>query len=394
MDQAQSINAFCPHGRFEVAGASAGPLAGLTFAAKDLFDVAGHKTGAGNPDWLKTHEPAKSHAPAVKALLDAGATLVGKTISDELAYGMTGRNIHYGTPVNPAAPDRLPGGSSSGSAAVVAAGLADFALGSDTGGSVRVPASYCGLYGIRPSHGRVSLDGVVALAPSFDTVGWFARDPDLLTRVARVLFGKTPGPLTPKRLLRVDDAFGLADPSVTQALQPIVEQARRVVGRLEGVKVCPTDLAEWYQVARVLQAREAWVADGSWIQKVKPKLAEDVKGRFDFAAKVTASQVEAARAQRVQIVQRLALLFEKGAVMCLPSTPTIAPRHDASLDELSRVRDRTMALTCIAGLAGLPQVTVPAGRVDGAPVGFSLLGPKGSDLMLLRIASEIAVASS
>ena len=170
------LGAFITHAKVRIEGAAEGPLAGLAFAAKDLYDVAGVITGCGNPDWIRTHEPAGTTAPAVETLLAAGATLVAKTLTDELAYSINGENHHFGTPVNVNAPGRIPGGSSSGSASAVAGGMVDFALGSDTGGSVRVPASFCGIYGLRTTHGRISLDAIQALAPSFDTVGWFARD--------------------------------------------------------------------------------------------------------------------------------------------------------------------------------------------------------------------------
>ena len=143
----------------------AGLLDGLTFALKDLIDVAGCRTGAGNPDWLARQSPAERSATVVEKTLAAGATLVGKTITDELAFSLEGRNVHYGSPINPACPDRMCGGSSSGSGVAVAAGLVDFAIGTDTGGSVRVPASFLGVFGFRPSHGAVSLDGVVPFAP-------------------------------------------------------------------------------------------------------------------------------------------------------------------------------------------------------------------------------------
>ena len=182
-----TVGAFCRHTHADAAGAASGPLAGLTFGAKDIYDVAGHKTGFGSPDWLRTHGPAERTAPAVQRLLDAGAHLVGKTHTDEMTYSLNGENPHYGTPVNVNAPGRIPGGSSSGSAAAVAAGLVDFALGSDTGGSVRAPASFCGIFGMRPTHGRIPLDGACPLAATFDTAGWFARDATLLERVGRVL---------------------------------------------------------------------------------------------------------------------------------------------------------------------------------------------------------------
>jgi amidase len=148
----------------QVEGSPSGPLAGLSVVVKDLFDVAGEVTAFGNPEWGRRRGKATSHAWIVQRLLDAGATITGKTTTVELAFGIEGRNIHYGTPINPAAPDRLPGGSSSGSATMVSSGRADVGIGSDTGGSVRIPASYCGLYGLRPTQGLVSLAGAAALA--------------------------------------------------------------------------------------------------------------------------------------------------------------------------------------------------------------------------------------
>src|SRR6187401_2279204 len=175
-----TLGAFCRHTHVALAGAAQGPLAGLTFGLKDIYDIAGHKTGFGSPDWLGTHEVASRTASVATRLLGAGATMVGKTHTEEMAFSLTGKNAHYGTPLNPAAPGRIPGGSSSGSASAVAGHLVDFAIGSDTGGSVRAPASFCGIYGIRPTHGRIALDGVCPLAPMFDTCGWFARDPEML----------------------------------------------------------------------------------------------------------------------------------------------------------------------------------------------------------------------
>src|SRR5271166_643281 len=227
-----TLNAFCSHSIATLRGAPAGPLAGLKFAAKDLFDIAGHVTGAGNPDWLALHPPAGRTAPVVQALVDAGADMVGKTHTDELSRGIFGENAHYGTPINPRAPGRVPGGSSSGSAAAVAGGLVDFALGTDTGGSVRIPASFCGIFGIRPTHGRLSLEGVVGQAPSFDTVGWFAREAEILARVGEVLLGaqvvRAP---RPRRLIVATDAFAIAEGATAAALYPAVERLATLVER-------------------------------------------------------------------------------------------------------------------------------------------------------------------
>ncbi len=236
------FGAFCQHGDLRLPGATTGPLVGLTFAAKDLFDIAGYVTGAGNPDWLRTHTPAGETAPAVRMLLDAGATLVGKTLTDELAFSMSGENIHYGTPVNPAAPGRIPGGSSSGSASATAGRLVDFALGTDTSGSIRVPASYCGLFGMRPTHGRVSCRGVVPLAPSLDTVGWFAREALLLQRIGGVLLAEHPSATLPTRILIADDAFALVEDAVRDVFQMAVA---KVLPLSQTVEYIPCARRHW-----------------------------------------------------------------------------------------------------------------------------------------------------
>lgn len=385
------LGALVPHGKIRVEGARSGPLRGLTFMAKDLFDVAGYRTSAGNPDWLETHPAARAHSWAVQALLDAGATLVGKTVTDELAYGLTGRNVHYGAPINPAAPDRITGGSSSGSASAVAGRLADFALGSDTGGSVRIPASYCGIFGLRPTHGRIPTTGVVDLAPSFDTVGWFTRDAALLERVGRVLLHEKEAKANPSRLIVGEDLFALADPAVTAAVQPLLAKANIFIGRTESARVFGgQDPAEWREAFRLLQAREAWQADGAWITQHKPKLGPDVQERFDIASKVTDAQLEGPRRLREAVAASIAALLADGAVLCLPASPVPAPKRDASLETLGDVRARTMALTCVAGLARLPQVSIPAGTVEGAPVGLSFIAARGEDMMLLALARTIA----
>src|SRR5262249_8171304 len=160
-------------------------------------------------------------------------------------YSLTGENAHYGTPINVNAPGRIPGGSSSGSAAAVAGGLVDFAVGSDTGGSVRAPASFCGIYGIRPTHGRGSLDGACPPAPSFDTCGWFARDPVLLERVGRVLLGDSSYE-RPGKLLIAEDAFTIAGDAVSRALGSAVERVSSRIGKPAAVTVAGEGLSQWF----------------------------------------------------------------------------------------------------------------------------------------------------
>jgi amidase len=382
------LNAFIPHDQVRLPGAPAGPLHGLSFAAKDIFDVAGHVTGCGNPDWLASHPPATATASAVAKLLAAGAGLAGKTITDELAYSLNGQNFHYGTPVNSNAPGRIPCGSSSGSAAAVAGGAVDTALGSDTGGSVRVPAAVCGIYGIRTSHGRVPIDGVMALAPSFDTVGWFARDPQVLARVGAVLLGEDTARLA-GGAARLTDAFALAAPAVQSALEPLAARIEALVGRRPAVEV--GGLEDWMAVFRKIQMREIWAQHGAWIEQRRPRFGPEIAARFE-AARATASQPAGADAQRrTQFQGMMAAMLREAAILLLPTAPEIAPLRGLEGPASQSFRDRTLSLTCIAGLARLPQVNLPApARVGGCPVGLSIIGPRGSDRALLALAAQLS----
>jgi amidase len=383
------FNAFCTHIALRLPGTPGGPLSGLTFAAKDNFDVAGHPTGAGSPDWLRTHGPAEKTAPAVQALLDAGATLVGKTQMDEMAFSLAGQNAHYGTPVNPRAPDRIPGGSSSGSAAATAGELVDFALGTDTAGSVRVPANNCGVCGFRPTHGRIPLDGVVPFSPSFDTVGFFAREAALLRRVGAVLLPPGPASPSPGRLLVADDAFALADEEVREALWPFVRVLAEVVGPEEHVRVCPQGPESLVETFSVLRGAEVCATLGEWIDRVQPQFGPGIRERFDQARGITEDAVAAARGARREVQRRLDDLLGADGILCLPTAPLLAPLRDSSEAEMVRYRSQTLKLTLIASIGGLPQVSLPLASRGACPVGMSLLAGRGQDERLLALAVEI-----
>jgi amidase len=381
------LNAFIPHDEVFLPGAPEGPLRGLRFAAKDLFDVAGHVTGCGNPDWLATHPPAASTASAIERLLAAGADLIGKTITDELAYSLNGQNFHYGTPLNANAPGRIPCGSSSGSAAAVAGGAVDFALGSDTGGSVRVPAAVCGIYGIRTSHGRVAIDGVMPLAASFDTVGWFARDPRLLARVGGVLLDEDTARLA-GGAARLADAFALAAAPVQAALEPLAARVEALLGRRPAMQIGGLD--EWMITFRKLQAREIWAQHGAWIEQTHPRFGPEIAARFEWARAVAAQPPGPEAQRRTAFGGLLAGMLREAGVLILPSAPEIAPWRGLEGAAAQSFRDRTLTLTCIASLGRLPQVSLPAEtRVNGCPVGLSLIGPRGSDRALLSLVSAV-----
>jgi amidase len=377
--------AFVEHARSPLEPLAQGTLSGLTFAAKDLFDLEGFVTACGNPDRLRDGLPAHATAPAVLVPLMNGARLIGKTHTDEVACGMFGMNPHFGTPINPAAPDRVPGGSSSGSASAVAAGLCDFALGTDTGGSVRVPASFCGLYGLRTTHGRISLAGVMAMAPSFDAAGWLARDPSVLRRVGEVYFGSGLPAVRP-RLLLARDAFDIPIDEIGSALL----QAARTLGPAEEMTLYQEGVPAWLDTFRPLQLYDLWSTLGAWAKMPGRTLSQAVAERFDLAASVDQSAVAAAVIWREELTARLIQLLGGDGLLIIPTAHDLPPLRSAPVSAQVEFREKTLALTCVASLCRLPQVNLPAGTLRGCPVGLSLIaGPRG-DERLLAAAEQLA----
>jgi amidase len=380
------LNAFVPGPRCTVAGKSTGALAGLTFAVKDLIDVTGWPTGAGNPDWERAHPVPSRSAWVVERLLDSGASIIGKTATDEVSLGILGENPFTGTPLNPAAPDRVPGGSSSGSASVVAGGLCDFALGTDTGGSVRVPASFCGLFGIRPTHGRLDFRGITVQAPSSDTVGWFARDAATFARVGQVLFdAPLPAPL-PGTLVVAADAFAFADPAVAEALWPLVDKLAALIGTRRDETLAPQGLSVWKEAQRCLQSSEFWQTFAPWIDRYNPRFQFTVARSLAAAAQITEAEHTKAALMREEARSRLRTLLTPGTVLCLPTTPFPAPLRGLPISSLEFPRERITCLACLGGLTGSPQVNLSGATVDGAPVGLSIVGGRGADTTLLALA--------
>ncbi len=382
------FGAFVPDGMCRREATARGALDGLAFAVKDLIDVEGYRTGGGNPDWLAHQKPASRSAPVVERALAAGATLIGKTVTDELAFSLEGRNVHHRL-INPVCPGRLPGGSSSGSAVAVAARLVDFALGTDTGGSVRVPANFLGLFGFRPSHGAISLDGVVPFAPSYDTVGWFARDADTLARVGdAVLPPQQRPPITNLRL--ADDAFALVDPLLSAELK--TKAAR--LGPTASVSVFDGKEADYFECYRVLQGAEIWQRLGSWITRNKPRFADDIAQRFAGAAAITPAEVARYEPVRAAIRNKFDLLVAHDTAIVMPITPCPALIENAPDDTIGSFYQRALTLTSLAGHCGAPQVALPLGRWHECPIGLSILGARGSDRALLQLATTIAAAAA
>src|ERR1700716_1911931 len=334
--------------------------------------------------------PARHHAAAVEKILAAGAIVTGKTVCDEFFYSVAGANAHYGTPVNLRAPGRIPGGSSSGSAAALAANACDFALGSDTGGSVRVPAAFCGLYGLRPTHGRVDLAGAMAMAPSFDVAGFFANAPGILRRVGGVLLEGETHPTAIAHLIVADDAFAQADAPVAALGRDFLAAAARALPKPQGRTAAPDGFDAWREAFRIVQAFETWASFGDFITRAKPALGPGIKERMAFAATVTAAQADAARKIVASARAHIVALVPPGTVMALPTAPCIAPPLDQSGEELESFRVRGMRLTCMAGLAGLPQINLPIGTVEGCPAGLSFMGWPGGGEGLLALARALA----
>jgi amidase len=384
---ANDLNAFCLHADGRRDAPRRGAASGLSFAVKDVFEVEGIAGCAGNPDWLRTHRAATETAPAVAKLLDSGASLRGLTITDELTLGLNGENFHYGTPINPAAPDRVPGGSSSGSAASVAGGLVDFALGTDTGGSVRVPASYCGIFGFRPTHGRVSNKGVVPLAPSFDTVGFLARDAKILRRVGEILLENATAPTSIRKVLIFENLFPDMDAATAQAVRA------RLKDILDDISIECSDLSNFpddsialADLYRTISGYEEWMVHGHWITQHNPTFGPQVAERFRNAASVTLPQRDDAEKIRRSLTKTVCDLLKDGTILCAPSTPDVAPLRGHA--DITEVRLPLLRVTALAGLSGLPSVSVPMWRCNNLPLGVSFVaGPNRDEDLLALVAS-------
>lgn len=405
--------------RFVLAASSGSqlPLQGLTFAAKDIFDIEGHVTGFGNPDWARTHKAATSTSPAVLAVLEAGATCVGKTVMDEMAYSINGENYHYGTPVNPCASDRVPGGSSSGSAVAVGAGLVDFSLGTDTGGSVRVPASYCGILGFRPSHGAVSTENVIPMAQSFDTVGWFARDPALLVQVGNVLLRSSIEATTePSCIVIPEDCFTtLCCPSdhISQILVKTIEKlfgghlirqknlgdyivhevpslAKFMIKNSgnEELKRVPA-LRALASAMQLLQRFEFKVNHEEWINNTKPFFGPEIAERVQGALTANFNNLDYSCMIRTELEAALTTLLGDYGVLALPTVPGPPPKRKLEVSLLEDFRARAFSLLSISGMSRFCQINIPLGIHDNLPVSVSLLARNGADHFLLRLGQKL-----
>ena len=364
-----------------------GLLSNLNFVLKDMCDVKNLKTSCGNPDFFKKCDFAKDYAPFLKDLLNEGPVLKGITVCDEFFYSLIGENGHYGTPTNLNAPSCVPGGSSSGSAAALTTDLYDFSIGSDTGGSVRIPASFCGLIGMRPTHNRINTKGVYPMAPSFDTVGWFANNPEIFQKVGNVLLNNIErSNVDFKQYVVAEDLLELCDAEVQSNFNNYINVN---IPNINKTRLSTNTKAIIADNFRILQGAEVKANIIPWIEKNKPNISPEIRSRIDMASKITDIEVSRALIFRNNLIDEIKKSLPEGTIAVFPTSPFSAPKSGQDDESLGSFRKRLMELTSIAGMTSRPQITIPRLKDKSGPVGISLLGWKYSDEILLNKLTEI-----
>ena len=364
-----------------------GRLKNLKFVLKDMCDVKNIKTSCGNPDFYKACEPAKKYAEFLSNILSEGAILEGITICDEFFYSVIGENSHYGTPKNLNAPNCVPGGSSSGSAAALTTDLFDFSIGSDTGGSVRVPASFCGLLGIRPTHGRINANGVYPMAPSFDTIGWFSNNIKTFQKIGEVLLDKNENEnITFNQFVIAEDLLELVDTDIKNQFNSYYKELHPNIKHIRLSKFSKSEIADNF---RILQAGEIKEHVIPWIEKNKPKISLEINSRIEMASEISPLEIDAAKTFRQEIISEINNSLPEGDIAIFPTTPFSAPKCGQSDQDLGSDRKKIMEMTSIAGMTSRPQISIPKFKGKTGPVGISILGWQNSDEILLNKLSEI-----
>ncbi|XP_020255724.1 outer envelope protein 64, mitochondrial [Asparagus officinalis] len=388
-------------------------LAGLTFAVSDNFDVKGFVSGFGNPEWAKAHEEASRTAAAVSSVLKNGAKCVGRTVMDEFACGVTGENLHYGTPINPELPSCIPGGSSSGSAVAVA--LGNFYVGTDTVGCVRIPASYCGIFGFRPSHGAVSTVGVLTNSQSLDTVGLFARDPSILRCVGNILLQASSKPVRrARRFIFADDCFQFLRVPKQKSMHVLSKAIESLSGYLSPthMNICQyiaskvpslKEFSEPYMRMEratsafkslsaamiLLQGYEFKANHREWINTVKPRIGLDISARVLAAISSTHENIKSLYKVRRELRAALNDLLKDDGILVIPTTSDFPVKRCSKKKLTPELEDRMFSLLSIAGISGCCQVVVPLGKHDSHPISVSFVAAHGVDTFLLDTVSDM-----
>lgn len=369
-----------------------GPLNGLHFATKDIFAIQGHTASFGLPRWRETHPPSTYTAPIIKQLLAAGAGLAGITKLDQLCASLIGNVSEKPLPENPRYPDRFTGGSSSGSAAAVAAGVADFALGSDTSGSIRVPAASCGVYAIRPSIGTVDKTGMLDWAPASDVVGILARDPAILAAAFDVVAAPT-GSMPVEHVLLPATKDENLDQEVYDALLQVGQALSSLDYQLDYVDYSAFVDGKVIDSYARIQCRDIWQTAGTWTKPNLHYLAPDVRQR-QLIAEALASSPEPDKQADIALCTAYKQYFKRfighSTIAILPITPCLPPKRTASATALSHFRRPAFGYCAISSITGCPEVVIPVRHPhSGHTYGVGLLGAPGNDRTLLSLAIQL-----
>ena len=387
---AQAIDMQC------AAGVPPGDLAGLPISVKDLFDVTGEVTHAGSVV-LSDQPPAHADAEAVQRLRRAGAVITGHTNMTEFAYSGLGLNPHYGTPPNPMDSGRIPGGSSSGAAVSVACGMAAAALGTDTGGSVRIPAALCGLTGFKPTQGRVPRSGLLPLSPTLDSIGPIAPTTDCCARIDAVLAGEPPQPLEPMAV----KGLRLISPSryVLEDMDDAVAGTfQRALGALSknGALISTQPFEIFARLPQLehnggFTAAECYQTHRQWLATRAAEYDPRVRARIECGASISAADYLDSHRLRAELMQTADCQMTACDALIMPTVPIVAPRFTDVESDAAYARINALILrnTELANLLGLCAITLPCHRSGELPVGLMLVGRSNNDRVLLSVAAGI-----
>ena len=368
---------------------ASGNLNKYSFSAKDLFDLRGHIKSNGHKGSLTKFEPCNDTSPLISSLLNEGAKLIGLTNCDEFFYSLTGVESSFQQPQNWINEVLVPGGSSSGAAASVGFDLVDFALGSDTGGSIRVPASFCSLFGIRPTHGRVSTNGMTALAPSLDTLGWLTKKPELLSKVGKILlrnYKKESDKIN--KVFLLDNLFKLSTEEISLNIKIWSKKLENDFD-LDITSLSTIDFQRTIMDFQIIQGWEAKNGIVKFIKKNNLKLRKNIQERINFADSITESEYKKANKNRYEFKQRINSILEDGCVAIFPTTPMPALNKGKINQELSIFRKKIHNFTCVSGLTGRPQISLPINLKHPQPFGVSILGGLNKDEQLISMVEKI-----
>ena len=379
------------------AGVSLGPIDGTIVSIKDLFDVAGEVTRVGSKVFAEEGKPAAADAPVVRRLRAGGAVIVAKTNMSEFAYTGIGANPHFGTPGNPADRKRVPGGSSSGAAVAAADGMCEIAIGTDTGGSCRIPGALCGIVGYKPSRQRIPTNGAFPLSYSVDSIGPIARSVEACARADAVMANETYVPLEPVPLggLRIGVAVGYSLENLDETVDLKFSEA---VARLNkaGAHISEEKLSLLDEMAQVnskggVQPAEAFSIHRDLLSRRADAMDPNVSVRLERARNISAADYIDMVRERARLIRMMDIRIADVDVLAWPTTPTVAPtmQEVAAPDEFARRNAMLLRNTVIVNFFDLCAISVPIPRGSGLPAGFMLVARNGQDQRLFRIAAAV-----